>query len=550
MVEIESIFLYSDNPSLISNIRQSITAITDYSHILCETLSLSELKSNTEQRFALYVIDCCRIIHPLLSDFSCPIITIVNQSDQGIKTLKQGAMDYIDIHPLTPDSLKKSIDLTIYHYQRQQAQQKETKFYQDLINNLPQSIYTKDIEGKLIFANQAMLNSLGMNLEEARGKTVYDTYPLALAQKYEQDDQIVLTTEETLNLIESHQVPITEELKHVQVVKSPLYDLDGKVIGTQGIFWDVSDRIAAEQALKQSEAQFRSFFEQAAVGMGIASIEGTLLKVNQKLCDLSGYQESELLTKTLLELTDAEDLELTLAHIQQLIQGIRDFYILEKRYLHRDGRVIWTQVTTTLVRNEQEEPVYLIVVLKDIQEYKKAEEALRYRLRLENAIANASQELIVHQLGNIKKVLKYLGLATNASRAYLVKFNQQGNIAYMTHEWCAEGIEPDKPQFQKIDISHFAWWRNKLINQQNIIISNVEQLPPPAQAERDYLTSIGVNSVLAIPIYDAHNNLWGQLGLDTGQTHFKKWSDEDIYLLQVVGDMLYRYYEKVKSRNC
>ncbi|MGK7943536.1 MAG: PAS domain S-box protein [Microcystaceae cyanobacterium] len=547
MVNVEKILLYSDNPSLIDKIEQSLTAIANDSHFLYEVMSLSKLEHKTEQNSVLCLIDCCQIISPLLSDLPDPIIAIVNQDDQGIKTLQQGAIDYLESHEINSKSLKKSINLGIHHYQIQQAQQKAAKFYHYLIDNLPQSIYTKDQEGRLTFANQAVLNSLGMTLAEAMGKTVQDIYPLQLAQKYEQDDQIVLTTEETLNLIESHQIPTTQELKYVQVVKCPLYNLEGKLIGTQGIFWDISDRIAAEQALKQSEAQFRSFFEQAAVGIAIASIEGKILQTNHKLCNLLGYKESELLTKTFLDLTYPDDLERSLTYIQQIRQGTKNCYTIDQRYLHRDGQVIWTQVTTTLVKDKPPKSSYLIFILEDIQERKKAEEALRYRLRLENAIASGSQALIVNQLGRIKQVLKYIGLATQASRAYLIQFNQQGNIGCMTHEWCAEGIQPDQPHFQSVDMSHFTWWYHKLTTHQNIIIASVDQLPSQAQRERDYLTSVGVNSVLALPIYDAKDRLWGQLGLDTSQTHFKKWSDDDIHLLQVVGDMLYCYCEKVKS---
>ncbi|MGK7932611.1 MAG: PAS domain S-box protein [Microcystaceae cyanobacterium] len=548
MLKIEKIFLCSDNQSFINKIGQSLAGITDYSNIPYDRLLLPELSNNTEEIFALYLVDCCTIIHPLLSDLSEPIITIVNYSHQGIETLEKGAMNYLELDQLTPETLRKAIHLAIYYYQKQQKKQKETTFYQSLINNLPQSIYTKDKQGRLTFVNQAMLDSLGMNLEESKGKTVYDLYPLELAQKYDQDDKVVITTEEVLNTVEAHKVPITQELKHVQVVKSPLYNSEKKVTGTQGIFWDVSDRIAAEKALKHSEAQFRGFFEQAAVGMAIASLEGTILKINQKLCNLSGYRDLELLTKTFLELTYPDDLELTLDHIQQLLQGTINCYTLEKRYIHRDGKVIWTQVTTTLVRNENEEPAYLMAIVEDIQERKKAEEALRYRLRLENAISRASQELILNKLGNIKRVLQQIGLATHASGAYLIQFNQQGNIGCMTHEWCLKGIKPKKPQFQSVDIAYFTWWHHKLMTRQNILIPSVEQLPPQAQKERDYLTSMGINSLVAIPIYDAHDYLWGQVGLDTSQTHFKKWSDEDIYLLQIVGDMLYRYWEKVKSR--
>lgn len=552
MIKIERVILISTDENLNRKLNELLSNISDpLDDNNMEMIPPEDWTQTFLQNIDLYLINTSEInlshIQSMIAPKITPVITLVDDLQQGIQSLRWGASDYLEKDKLTLSALEKALYLTLHHHQIYQRSQAEMIFYQNLVNGLPQSVYTKDKRGQLTFANQSLLNSVSMNLEEAQGKTVYDLYPLELAQKYDQDDQKVLDNQEILDVIENHQIPETEELKQVQVVKSPLYNSIGELIGTQGIFWDVSDRYKTEQALKQSEAKFRAFFEQAAVGMAIASIDGSILKVNQKLCELSGYQESELLEKTFLELTHPDEKDLTLEKILYLLQGEVNYYSLEKRYLHPDSQAIWTQVTTTLVKSSEGEPEYLVVILEDIQERKKAEEQLKYRLRLENAIANASQELVIYQLGNIKRVLHHIGLATDASRAYLVQFSQQGKMACMTHEWCAKGIKPDKLHFQKVDLSDFIWWRNKLNNHQNIIISSLEQLPPEARAEKYYLKSVGVNSVLAIPIFDYQGNLWGQLGLDTSQEHFKKWSDEDVHLLRVVGDMLYRQAEKIKE---
>jgi len=129
--------------------------------------------------------------------------------------------------------------------------------YESLANVLPQCLFRIDREGRAVFANTAFLNSAGMTLDELQCKKMHDLYPRDLADKYIADNEYVMQTGEVLDLIEEHEVPNTGERIYVQVVKAPVRNTDGEIVGLQGIFWDVSDRNRAEDALRQSEAQLR-----------------------------------------------------------------------------------------------------------------------------------------------------------------------------------------------------------------------------------------------------------------------------------------------------
>ena len=107
-------------------------------------------------------------------------------------------------------------------------------------------------------------------------------------------------------------------------------------------------------------------FEKAAIGIAHVDAEGRWIHANKQLCNFLGYTYEELLAKTFKELTSEEDIELDLFHANELYQGIRDSFSIEKRYLRKDGTPTWANLTATAVRNEEGKIEYFIAVVEDI----------------------------------------------------------------------------------------------------------------------------------------------------------------------------------------
>nr|WP_242021792.1 PAS domain S-box protein [Trichocoleus sp. FACHB-90] len=105
-----------------------------------------------------------------------------------------------------------------------------------------------------------------------------------------------------------------------------------------------------QKALFESEQRFRATFEQAAVGISHVGIDGRWLRVNQKLCEIVGYTREELLKLTFQDITHPEDLEADLALAHQLLTGEIKTYSMEKRYLRKDGSIVWINLTGSIVR--------------------------------------------------------------------------------------------------------------------------------------------------------------------------------------------------------
>ncbi len=139
---------------------------------------------------------------------------------------------------------------------------------------------------------------------------------------------------------------------------------------------DITDRHAAEEALRQSEARFRAAFDHSAVGSSITALSGQILSVNAACCELLGYSEEELRSLKLHHVSHPEDLPTDLAMVQQLIDGEKNSFQIEKRYIRKDGEIIWALLSVSLVRDAQQNPLYLLAQMQNITRQKQAEELL------------------------------------------------------------------------------------------------------------------------------------------------------------------------------
>jgi PAS domain S-box-containing protein len=127
-------------------------------------------------------------------------------------------------------------------------------FYHSLVETLPQNIFRKDLQGRFTFANSRFCGEIGKPLDEILGKSDFDFFPRQLAERYRRDDQNVVTSGVPFETVEEHVTPAGETL-YVQVIKTAVYDESGKVIGTQGLFWDVTEKYRYERRLEETNVQ-------------------------------------------------------------------------------------------------------------------------------------------------------------------------------------------------------------------------------------------------------------------------------------------------------
>ncbi|MFL7811365.1 MAG: PAS domain S-box protein [Anaerolineae bacterium] len=156
----------------------------------------------------------------------------------------------------------------------------------------------------------------------------------------------------------------------------PLKDDEGQIERVIAVLEDVTAQREAAEALRVSEERFRRAFDDAAIGMGLIDTDGRFLRANASLCRMFGYDEGELQAKTFQELTHPDDLQLGANLFRDLVAGERDAGWLEKRYIHKDGHVIWALLSTSAIRDAQGRLVYLVSQVQDFTERKEAEARL------------------------------------------------------------------------------------------------------------------------------------------------------------------------------
>ncbi len=139
-----------------------------------------------------------------------------------------------------------------------------------------------------------------------------------------------------------------------------------------------SDVGGREEDLRGSQQRFESALEHAAIGMALVSPEGRWLKINSALHELLGYKEEVLLAKTLQDLTYPEDLESDIEHLEQMLRGEIHSFQVEKRFLHKEGHVVWVVQSVTLVRDGEGGPLQFILLIHDITERKRLERRLTH----------------------------------------------------------------------------------------------------------------------------------------------------------------------------
>ncbi|RPJ17853.1 MAG: PAS domain S-box protein [Desulfobacteraceae bacterium] len=248
-----------------------------------------------------------------------------------------------------------------------------------------------DAEGRLTYANDATAEALGYkNAAEIIGRLYLDFVHSDDRRRVFKGMVDQAEASQPSNIQEFRVVDTEGQVKWFSFV-STLIIKDGKFVGMTGVAQNITERKQAEDALRKSESRYRTFFEHAAVGVAeIEHVTGRFLTANRRLCELLGRTEEEMRGTTFQAITHPDDLHLHEEKAAQLLARKIDHYTLEKRYISKDGAVIWVNITVSNPWETFETHGHNIVIVEDITERKRAEEALResenkYRFLIENS---------------------------------------------------------------------------------------------------------------------------------------------------------------------
>jgi PAS domain S-box-containing protein len=281
----------------------------------------------------------------------------------------------------------------------------EKNFLQALLDNLSDGIVSCDRNGVLTLFNQATKEFHGLPQQDLPSDEWAAYYNLYLP------DGKTIMSQKDIPLFRALQGELVKDVEMMIVPKqgkprtllangNPIIDRSGYQIGAIVAMRDVTELKKIEQALWESEARFLETFTSAAVGMAIVALDGSWLEVNPALCQIVGYSEAELQATNFQAITHSEDLDSDLAKVEQLLSGQISSYQMEKRYIHKQGSLIWINLSVSLVKNQYDQPLYFVALVENINERKQAEQALaQLNEQLEDKVQQRTIEL--QQVNNL-----------------------------------------------------------------------------------------------------------------------------------------------------
>ncbi len=209
---------------------------------------------------------------------------------------------------------------------------------------------------------------------------------------------------------------------------------NGRPVKLRGVMVDITEKKRAEADLQNSETRFRRAFYDAPIGMGLVTPEGNFLQVNHAYCEMTGYTEAEMLQWTFQSVTHPDDVAANVEGFHRLLMGEIDRLQMEKRYIHKQGHIVWGLVSVSLVRDAQGNPMYGVAQIQDITQRKRAEAAVLEKEEQYRSIFEATSDGVM-----ITDLDTNVVVAANPACDRMHGYPEGGMVGLMPHAY----IHPD-----------------------------------------------------------------------------------------------------------
>ena len=325
--------------------------------------------------------------------------------------------------------------------------------YRLLAENSTDIISRHDLEGKCLYASSATQALLGYSAEDMVGHSIY---PLI----HRDDIEIMQHAHQDLIRYQDS-VTITYRARHkeghyiwFEASSQCIFDQNsGEPKEIQSVSRDVTERKHNETVLLENEARFRSAFEDAAIGMAIVNADGQIIRVNHQLSQISGYPREELCATDFQSISHPADIEKSLIQMATVIEGNRRSFSLQTRLMHKDGHILWSLISGSIVKDKDENPLYFVMQIQDITKAKEMEQRLTYLEQLHELVMDSVTEGIIgiDLDGNIDFINQTAEQILGYEREELIGANMHKTIQYKTSNG-SEYLFKDTPIFHSLKL--------------------------------------------------------------------------------------------------
>ncbi|WP_372827618.1 PAS domain S-box protein [Polaromonas sp.] len=250
-----------------------------------------------------------------------------------------------------------------------------------------------------------------------------------------------------------------------------------------------------------SDQQFSNAFDHSAIGMALVAVDSRRLRVNSVFCQILGYSEAEMLSRTIYDVTHPDDIEYDVLQRKRALAGEIETYQWEKRYFHKSGRIVWAHLSCSLVRDADRRPLHFISQIQDITERKQTEQILRDNEARFRALTELSSDWFWEQDENFRFV-QISGRTSNMSG-----LDDDGVIGKTRWELVDLVMKPD------------AWLAHQALLERHEAFRDFEIVRKDSDGKLRY------ESISGLPIFDASGRFSGYHGTGRDTTEIRQVHD-------------------------
>ena len=360
--------------------------------ITCEDRRSEVIKLLRTKNFDLIIIDYylqgytgLELIDEIrgLKGFDVPIIMVTGDEseDVALQSIKHGVDDFI-IKTLKgvkelPDVIRRAIKRADIHKIKFTSENRVIdtgEIFQNLYENAPELIFTIWPDGVFVNVNEATLNNLGINRRDISTKNIVEFIDSAYRGLFKNALTELFNNQSRVDIDLVFRNSADKAINVTGYGQPQL--INSKAVATNWVFRNVTNEKYMESLLWDDYHQYSGIFDYIPIAVMLSDRRGVILQANTAAGKMLGYAPSELQGRHIEEITNPDDVQISLEYHKKLMSGQLDHYTFEKRYRHKSGSYVWTEISGTLIKNSKGEPLYGIAHIKEISEIKHFEELL------------------------------------------------------------------------------------------------------------------------------------------------------------------------------
>ncbi|HEX7467123.1 MAG TPA: PAS domain S-box protein, partial [Methanobacterium sp.] len=274
-----------------------------------------------------------------------------------------------------------------------------------ITENMQDHVGLVDTQGIFRYLSPSVTVALGYGPQELIGKPIFTFLHPDDLERTKSAFQRCITTSSTEK--------IQNRFKHkygdyvwIETIGNPIFDDSGQAVGAVFGARDITHSKDIEKKLRISEEHFRSVFDQSPIGTAVVSLDYRFKRVNPEFRRITGYSEKDLASLKIFDLLHPEDVAANSEKVQNLVNGSLNQHKAQKRYIRKDGEIIWVNISLTMIRDPQGEPLHFLAMMEDITQTKHSEEEIKSSLKEKELLLGEIHQRVDNNLQLVSKLLE------------------------------------------------------------------------------------------------------------------------------------------------